>query len=75
MPQEDWFRNESVKRTLLDIVDSGSLERRPYFNAASCREGVRSFLRGGEYRGFWRWMNAEIWLQQYFDGSLAVAAA
>jgi asparagine synthase (glutamine-hydrolysing) len=66
-PEDVWFRQE--KDRILEIFQSRSFRRRPYWNAEKIINAFNRFLQGAESDSmlFWRFLNTEVWLRVFID--------
>jgi asparagine synthase (glutamine-hydrolysing) len=67
-PEEEWFKR--LKTHLYDIFSSESFASRPYFNqqaVLSAFDGHIKRRNTAESMVFWRMLNVELWLREFFD--------
>lgn len=67
-PEAEWFVN--MKERLYEIFLSSSFEHREYWNQDAVLYAFEEYLSGksaGSTMVFWRLINTELWLRQYFD--------
>ena len=67
-PEDEWFIR--IKSDLYGIFASEEFASRPYFNAGAVTAAFESFIanpRKHETMVFWRLLNLELWLREFFD--------
>ncbi|WP_114597611.1 asparagine synthase (glutamine-hydrolyzing) [Renibacterium salmoninarum] len=67
-PEAEWFVN--MKEKLYEIFLSSSFEARPYWNSDAVLYAFEEYLSGkssGSTMVFWRLLNTELWLREFFD--------
>lgn len=67
-PEAEWF--VSMKEKLYEIFLSSSFENRPYWNQDAVLYAFEEYLTGksaGSTMVFWRLLNTELWLREFFD--------
>ncbi len=66
-PEISWLRES--KKEILEIFNSETFLKRPYFNSAKIREKFLEFTDGknDESLVFWRIINLELWLRIFID--------
>ncbi|MDN5795545.1 MAG: asparagine synthase (glutamine-hydrolyzing) [Intrasporangium sp.] len=71
-PQGEWFM--TLKNHFYGIFLSESFAGRPYFNQTEVLHAFEGWIKGTndvDSMTFWRLVNLELWLQEYFDEQLA----
>lgn len=68
-PEEEWFMR--MKNRIYSIFLSPSFASRPYFNQANVLKGFQKFIEGKNTDTllFWRLLNVELWLREFFPNS------
>lgn len=67
-PQGEWFM--TLKNHFYGIFLSESFANRPYFNQSEVLTAFEGWIKGTndvDSMTFWRLLNLELWLQEYFD--------
>ena len=67
-PQGEWFMR--LKNHLYGIFLSESFATRPYFDQTAVLHAFEGWIKGTndvDSMTFWRLLNLELWLQEYFD--------
>ncbi|WP_285724696.1 asparagine synthase (glutamine-hydrolyzing) [Psychromicrobium xiongbiense] len=67
-PEAEWFVN--MKEKLYEVFLSSSFEYRPYWNQDAVLYAFEEYLSGksgGSTMVFWRLLNTELWLREFFD--------
>ncbi|HWZ65163.1 MAG TPA: asparagine synthase (glutamine-hydrolyzing) [Patescibacteria group bacterium] len=67
-PEYDWFIR--LKNRFYNIFLSESFAARPYFNQPAVLEAFEGFIKGDNDSTsmlFWRLLNVELWLREFFD--------
>jgi len=67
-PQGEWFMR--LKNHLYGIFLSESFANRPYFDQTAVLHAFEGWIKGTndvDSMTFWRLLNLELWLQEYFD--------
>ncbi|HEU5144270.1 MAG TPA: asparagine synthase (glutamine-hydrolyzing) [Dermatophilaceae bacterium] len=67
-PQGEWFMR--LKNHFYGIFLSESFANRPYFNQTEVLHAFEGWIKGTndvDSMTFWRLLNLELWLQEYFD--------
>src|SRR3989344_7871386 len=66
-PEVAWLRQSAEK--IREIFQSKTFLSRPYFNHAKIQAAFEDFVSGknDDSMVFWRIINVELWLRQYFD--------
>ena len=67
-PQGEWFMR--LKNHFYGIFLSESFANRPYFNQTEVLNAFEGWIKGTngvDSMTFWRLLNLELWLQEYFD--------
>ncbi len=67
-PQGEWFMR--LKNHFYNIFLSESFANRPYFDQAEVLHAFEGWIKGTndvDSMVFWRMLNVEIWLQEFFD--------
>ena len=66
-PEYEWFLR--LKNRIYQIFMSESFMNRPYFNQPEVVKAFEAFIKGKnrETMVFWRLMNVELWLREFFD--------
>jgi asparagine synthase (glutamine-hydrolysing) len=68
-PEHEWFIR--LKNYFYDIFMSSKFASRPYFNQDEVVKAFEAFIQGktsADTMTFWRLINTELWLREYFDG-------
>lgn len=74
-PQGEWFMR--LKNHFYGIFLSESFANRPYFNQTEVLHAFEGWIKGTndvDSMTFWRLLNLELWLQEYFDEKVDDAA-
>ena len=68
-PEDDWFRSESFKGVIFDLLDSESFKERKIIHPAQALDFYKSHLEGKRNisREIWKWINLEIWFREFID--------
>ena len=67
-PQSEWFMR--LKNHFYSIFLSESFANRPYFDQTEVLHAFEGWIKGSNNADtmmFWRLLNLELWLQEYFD--------
>jgi asparagine synthase (glutamine-hydrolysing) len=67
-PEHEWFMR--LKNRFYGIFLSESFANRPYFNQPAVLEAFEGFIKGNNDTTsmlFWRLLNVELWLREFFD--------
>ena len=67
-PQSEWFMR--LKNHFYSIFLSESFANRPYFSQTEVLHAFEGWIKGSNNADtmmFWRFINLELWLQEYFD--------
>ncbi|GAB3060367.1 hypothetical protein GCM10027053_23240 [Intrasporangium mesophilum] len=75
-PQNEWFHEQ--REFVVDLFRSPSFTQRPFFDSAAVLVAFERWLGGSsdlDSMVFWRLINIELWLREFFDGAAGVAAA
>ncbi|WP_353951031.1 asparagine synthase (glutamine-hydrolyzing) [Knoellia sp. S7-12] len=67
-PQAEWFMR--LKNHFYSIFLSESFANRPYFSQTEVLHAFEGWIKGSNNADtmmFWRFINLELWLQEYFD--------
>lgn len=67
-PEEEWFMR--LKNRFYHIFLSESFSLRPYFNQKAVLEAFEGFIQNKNDSNsmlFWRLLNVELWLREFFD--------
>src|SRR6266496_1925631 len=67
-PEHEWFMR--LKNRFYGIFLSESFANRPYFNQQAVAEAFEGFIKGKNDSNsllFWRFLNVELWLREFFD--------
>jgi asparagine synthase (glutamine-hydrolysing) len=73
-PEDAWF--DRLKSEIYTIFASEEFASRPYFNAEAVLSAYQEFIAGKNDTGsmlFWRFLNVELWLREFFDPPKAAA--
>lgn len=73
-PEHEWFMR--LKNRFYYIFLSESFANRPYFNQQAVLEAFEGFIKGKNDTNsmlFWRLLNVELWMREYFDEKTAAA--
>jgi len=68
-PEEEWFMR--MKNRIYSIFLSPSFASRPYFNQPQVLKEFQKFIEGknSDTLLFWRLLNVELWLREFFPNS------
>ncbi len=68
-PENIWFRTD-CRKEIEDIINSKSFRERGYFDADAVIKHFQGFVNGEPVnpRPIWKYINLELWLQQFFGG-------
>jgi len=67
-PESEWFMR--LKNRFYHIFMSGEFANRPYFNQSEVIKAFEGFIQGKNDTSsllFWRLLNVELWLREFFD--------
>ncbi|MGD8373326.1 MAG: asparagine synthase (glutamine-hydrolyzing) [Candidatus Woesebacteria bacterium] len=67
-PEHEWFMR--LKNRFYSVFLSESFANRPYFNQQAILEAFEGFIKGNNDTNsllFWRFLNVELWLREFFD--------
>jgi asparagine synthase (glutamine-hydrolysing) len=67
-PEHEWFMR--LKNRFYGIFLSESFANRPYWNQQAIAEAFEGFIKGKNDSSsmlFWRFLNVELWLREFFD--------
>ncbi len=67
-PQNEWFHEQ--REFIYRVFLSESFARRPYFNRSEVLDAFELWLSGRgslDSMTFWRMLNVELWLREFFD--------
>jgi asparagine synthase (glutamine-hydrolysing) len=67
-PEHEWFMR--LKNRFYGIFLSESFANRPYFNQQEIAKAFEGFIKGKNDSNsllFWRFLNVELWLREFFD--------
>lgn len=67
-PEHEWFMR--LKNRFYGIFLSEEFVNRPYWNAQAVAEAFEGFIKGKNDSNsllFWRFLNVELWLREFFD--------
>jgi asparagine synthase (glutamine-hydrolysing) len=67
-PQNEWFHE--LREFIYQVFLSESFASRPYFNRSEVLTAFELWLSGGgslDSMAFWRILNVELWLREFFD--------
>jgi asparagine synthase (glutamine-hydrolysing) len=73
-PEAEWFA--LMKEKIYEIFLSSSFEARPYWNQDAIIYAFEEYLSGksaGSTMVFWRLLNTELWLREFFDEPAVLA--
>ena len=64
-PEEEWFKNQILKKYFLEIINSDSFRKNPYINQKKCFALFNLHCQGkiNISRDIWKWLNLELWLK------------
>jgi asparagine synthase (glutamine-hydrolysing) len=70
-PEDLWFRTD-LKETVLDITNSESFRKRPFFDCDLVKREILAHQAGEKNisRMIWRWVNLELWMRMFIDEPL-----
>jgi asparagine synthase (glutamine-hydrolysing) len=65
-PEREWFRTEEFQNYVIDLINSDSFRKRPYFDHKKCLKLYKAHLQGkiNISRDIWKWINLELWLRR-----------
>lgn len=65
---EYWFRND-LKGFVLDIINSDSFKKRPYFNASEVQKEFKKYcdFKSSNFHVIVSWICLELWMREFFD--------
>ena len=68
-PWDRWFRSESMRKLILEILESVGFRHRGYLDPGKCLTDYRAHLAGKKNlaKEIWKWLNLELWLRKFFD--------
>ncbi len=74
-PEEHWFRGD-FSQVLEDLLATSSFRQRPYWSRSGVESTFERWRRGQGVSPstLWRWVNAELWLEQFLDRPVASLA-
>lgn len=66
-PENTWFRND-CRKEIEEIINSKSFREKGYFNGDAVMRHFQGFVKGEPVnpRPIWKYLNLELWLQQFF---------
>ena len=66
-PEQQWFEKLSPK--FREIFESNSFKNRKYFDAEKVKKSFDEFVAGKneDTMAYWRIINTELWLREFFD--------
>ena len=67
-PEHEWFMR--LKNRFYGIFLSEEFVNRPYWDAQAIAEGFEGFIKGKNDSNsllYWRFLNVELWLREFFD--------
>lgn len=66
-PENEWFLK--MKNRIYTVFSSEKFGKRKYFNQAAVLEAFQKFIEGrtSDSMVFWRILNLELWLREFFD--------
>ena len=68
-PRDKWFRSNSFKILISDLISSNTFMKRGYFNPDIAASRYEKHLSGkfDISKEIWKWINLEIWFQNFID--------
>ncbi|MEO6902457.1 MAG: asparagine synthase (glutamine-hydrolyzing) [Bacteroidia bacterium] len=68
-PSDLWFKTPQFQKYITELLNSESFIKRGYFNVEDCKQKNQKHLNGeGNYsKDIWKWINLEVWFQQFID--------
>jgi asparagine synthase (glutamine-hydrolysing) len=65
-PEADWFRTPGFNKLILELLNSESFRRRPYFDQKKCLKLYDAHIQRkiNISRDVWKWINLELWLRR-----------
>lgn len=68
-PQDEWFRTDSFKELITEIINSKSFSNRKIINATKANELFNHHLNKklDISKEIWKWINLELWFRKFID--------
>jgi asparagine synthase (glutamine-hydrolysing) len=68
-PNEEWFRSETFKPLILELLQSNSLRSRRIIDPDMAGKVYSRHLSGkvNAAREIWKWINLELWFREFID--------
>ena len=68
-PSDDWFRTESFRKYISEMLNSSKFKNRGYFDVEDCKQKYQRHLDGKANLAneIWKWINLEVWFQKFID--------
>jgi asparagine synthase (glutamine-hydrolysing) len=68
-PSDEWFRINPFKDYIYEMLDSPRFQNRGYFDVKDCKLKYQKHLdrKANLSNEIWKWMNLEIWFQNFID--------
>jgi asparagine synthase (glutamine-hydrolysing) len=68
-PSDQWFRSDSFKEYIIELLDSSSFRKRGYFDVNQCKNKYKQHLEGkiDITKDIWKWINLEVWFKEFID--------
>ncbi len=71
-PEEDWLKNEKVKKFVMSVINSESFKSREYWDWSKVKETYKRTLAGKSPKWFvgtdiWRCVSVELWMRIFID--------
>jgi len=68
-PQDEWFRSETFKPLIDDVLNSSSFRQRNIILPERAKEIYSNHLQGknNNSKEIWKWINLELWFRKYID--------
>jgi asparagine synthase (glutamine-hydrolysing) len=68
-PEKNWFKSEELKPLLLDVFQSESFKKRPYFEKGKIMKLYQDHIDGKEDNStiIWKAFHLELWFRRFID--------
>ena len=68
-PRDKWFRAESFRNYIFELINSERFRNRGYFDSSIAKIQYEKHLEGNVdfSKEIWKWINLEIWFRKFID--------
>lgn len=68
-PREKWFKTESFKNYIFELINSEEFKKRGIFDSEVANIQYNSHLKGkiDASPEIWKWINVEVWFRKFID--------